>query len=1072
MILSKRILLIAFITFWAISALHAQINNQSDYRNSDKNSGGSGVPDNYLSPLFKPTAFEDRGTGYLSVGNILVGAIESYGSIGGWREPPWYTYLPLRLGLVEFATINCAFPPGGPKDLNGNPAIDELSITGQGKIYDYTYLSDVPTWNYQFTDWEAKDGARGQEMSGEVFSSSGKAILATSTNPKTWPEGYFDENNNWISTPGERHWPGHWAVDSETGLEIPGQFSADEEIFYHINDKNNGINPRGPEESGAPIGLEYEIQAYAFSRSYAKDFIFFNFKLTFSGDPDYDGEIELSAVDSLYMGVFWETGSPMAWMNESGGMVWNGTDGAGNYNDRAKFFREKNLLITYDSDDFHQTDIYTGPVPRLGLALVKKPVDRDGKAWDITQWHWFDYLLTWSYYEISDRRQFYVISGDESVLQGARERDDWDHDVDNDGFDDIDIIPITDEVNLTSQLGIGPLHVEPGDTLEWAIAVIVGMTDEEILEKLVLAQGMVDNNFIGPQAPPAPVLHATGTKLTEKGQPLTAFDDPIVFSNDTKVTLYWDNIPENISDPISGERDLEGYKIYRSVNLGESWGVAGNDYAFVTDEKGVQVRWQPIAQFDKINGIKGRSELDPTFHLGDDTGLTHSWVDSTVIPGLRYRYSITSYDAGTSRIEPLESAIGPVATSPNTVDIIVGPPPNGVQPVESNISHVVGHSDALLTMTIVDPFMVTGDDYRFTFTSNDPALAESTRVTLANSTTGEIIIDEELLPNAERPSEEVFPIVDGIQFYLQDTPRGIISITDQDGNNLNSELNTSGNGRIVTTIVPDISPVSHYRANDYEFRFLDSTQLSFAYNEDMTWARRFGSRPYTFWSPVEVWDISDVESPTQLHWMMDDKRPFNQTFESNDDIYVMEMPYSIDDSAGTGETGMWPDTDVPNTSGAWPDDYSLVLKVQGVTDSLGNEYWAIPNVDKIIIKSHHYLTTNDIYEVTTEMQRLADELVDIDKIKVVPNPYIVRASWERDASTKKILFTNLPAKCKISIFTISAEHIITLYHDNPDVGHLAWYLRTKENTEVAYGLYIYKVESEWGNSVGKFALIR
>ena len=517
---------------------------------------------------------------------------------------------------------------------------------------------------------------------------------------------------------------------------------------------------------------------------------------------------------------------------------------------------------------------------------------------------------------------------------------------------------------------------------------------------------------------------------------------------------------------------MEGYKIYRSVNLGESWGVAGNDYAFVTDEKGVQVRWQPIAQFDKINGIKGRSELDPTFHLGDDTGLTHSWVDSTVIPGLRYRYSITSYDAGTSRIEPLESAIGPVATSPNTVDIIVGPPPNGVQPVESNISHVVGHSDALLTMTIVDPFMVTGDDYRFTFTSNDPALAESTRVTLANSTTGEIIIDEELLPNAERPSEEVFPIVDGIQFYLQDTPRGIISITDQDGNNLNSELNTSGNGRIVTTIVPDISPVSHYRANDYEFRFLDSTQLSFAYNEDMTWARRFGSRPYTFWSPVEVWDISDVESPTQLHWMMDDKRPFNQTFESNDDIYVMEMPYSIDDSAGTGETGMWPDTDVPNTSGAWPYDYSLVLKVQGVTDSLGNEYWAIPNVDKIIIKSHHYLTTNDIYEVTTEMQRLADELVDIDKIKVVPNPYIVRASWERDTSTKKILFTNLPAKCKISIFTISAEHIITLYHDNPDVGHLAWYLRTKENTEVAYGLYIYKVESEWGNSVGKFALIR
>ena len=1072
MILFKRILFIVLITIVVSTELQAQTNHLIKYRTSGKNIGGSGVPDNYFSPLFKPTAFEDRGTGYLSVGNILVGAIESYGSIGGWREPPQYTYLPLRLTLVEFATLNCAFPPGGPKDLDGKSAIDELSITGQGKIYDYAFLSDVPTWNYQFTDWEAKDGARGHEMSGEVFSASGKPILATSTNPKTWPEGYFDENNNWVSTPGERHWPGHWAVDSETGKEILGKFSADEEIFFHINDKNNGRNPRGPEESGAPVGLEYEIQAYAFSRSYAKDFIFFNFKLTFTGDPDYDGEIELSAIDSLYMGIFWVAGMPIRYMNDQGGLVWAATDDAGNYSDRAKFIRDKNLLITYDSDDFSDNDVYTGPVPRLGLALVKKPIDRDGKEWDITQWHWYDYYDTWRDYEICDRRQFYGISGDDKVLHGTKEREDWDHDVDNDGYDDTDLIPIPDEVLVTSQIGIGPLHMEPGDTLEWAIAVIVGMTDEEILEKLELAQGMVNNNFIGPQAPPAPVLQATGVKLTEKGQPLTTYDDPVVFSNDTKVTLYWDNIAENSIDPISGEKDLEGYKIYRSVNLGESWGVAGNDNAFVTDETGTQVRWLPIAQFDKINGVKGRSELDPTFYLGDDTGLTHSWVDSTVIPGLRYRYTITSYDAGTNRIAPLESAMGPVATSPNTVDVIVGPPPNGIQAVESNISHVSGHSDALLTMTVVDPFLITGDDYTFTFSTNDPAMAESTRVTLTNSTTGETIVDNVLLPNTEHPSEEVFPIVDGIQFYLQDTPRGIISITDQDGIDLNSESNPLGNNRIVTTIVSDISPISYYRGNDYEIRFLDSNQLSFSYNEDMTWSAMFGTRPYIFWSPVEVWDISNPESPFQLHWMMDDKRPKNDIFESNDNIYIMEKPYSLKDSAGTGETGMWPDPSVPNTPGAWPDDYSMVLKVEGVIDSLGNQNWAIPNVDKIVIKSYHYLTPEDVYEVTTKQQQIADKLIDVSKVKVVPNPYIVRASWERSTYNKKILFTNLPPKCKISIFTISAEHIITLYHDNPNIGHLAWNLRTKENTEVAYGLYIYRVESQWGNYVGKFALIR
>ncbi|MEN8191189.1 MAG: hypothetical protein ABFS12_00130 [Bacteroidota bacterium] len=1067
MIYKNKLLII--LIFSIFSTMLGQSNSETTYSVVDTGSGGSGIPQNYLKPLYKPNAFGDRGTAFLSVGNIHVGGIENYGSIGGWRQPPIYTYMPLRLTLSEFSTINCAYPPGGPKDLEGKPAIDSLSIAGKGKTYNYAFMTDVPTWNYQFTDWEAADGARGQEFSGEVFANNGKAILATSTNPKTWPKGYTDENGNWVSTPGERHWPGHWAIDPETGKEIPGQFAADEEVFFRINDKYHGLNPGGPEESGAPIGLEYEIQAYSFARSYAKDFMFWNFKLSFTGDPDYDGEIELSAVDSLYTGLFLETGAPMYYIHEGGGMQWIGTGDDGLFYDRAKFIREKNLLITYDEDDFHTHEVYTGEVPRLGWALVKKPIDRTGKAWDITQWHWFDYYLTWRDYEINDRRMFYTISGDETILQGAREKEDWDHDIDNDGFDEPELI--TDEVNLTSELGIGPLRLEPGDTLEWAMVVIVGYTDEEIIEKLELAQGMVDNNFIGPQAPPSPTLHATGTKLTEEGDPLRSFDVPIVYSNDSKVTLYWDDLPEDARDPITGDADFEGYKIYRSVNLGQTWGTAGNDEAFVTDETGTFVKWLPIEQLDKNNGVKGRSEIDPTFYLGDDTGLKHSWVDSTVIPGLRYRYTITSYDAGVGKIVPLESAMGSSPSSINTVDVIVGTPPNGIIPVESSIEHTSGHSDAIVNMTIIDPFLVKGNQYKFTFSTNDPSSQDSTRVTITNVTSGNIIVDEVLMPNSDRTSEEVFPIIDGIQFFLQDTPQGIISIEDQDGTDLNSATNSDGNGRIVVSVT-DESPVSYYKGNDYEIRFLDSIQLSFAYNENMTWAGRFGARPYNYWSPIEVWNISDPSNIFQLHWMMDDKRPKNNTFQSEDEMYIMEIPFSIEDSAGTGETGMWPDTNVPNTPGDWPLDWSAILKIKGASDSLGNENWAIPNVDKIIIKSHHYLTVEDEYIINTEPTQIKESQIDVSKVKVVPNPYYVRASWERDEISKKILFTNLPPKCKISIFTLSAEHIIDIYHDNSTVGHTSWDLRTKENMEVAYGLYIYRVESEWGDYVGKFSLIR
>ncbi len=1061
--------ILAVSVLFTLASIFGQVSTQSNYSVADTGSGGSGVPKDYYKPLFKPNAFGDRGTAYLSVGNIHVGGMENYGSIGGFREAPSYTYDPLKLVLSEYNTINCAYPPGGPKDLNGNPAIDELSIAGKGKVYNYAWMSDTPTWNYQFTDWEAVDGARGKEFSGEVFSGSGKAILATSTNPQTWPEGYTGADGEWVDTPGERHWPGNWAVDPETGKEIPGQFVADEEVYYKINDKYHGLNPGGPEETGAPIGLEYQLHAYSFARAYAKDFMFWNFKLTFTGDPDYDGEIELGAVDSLYTGLFLETGAPIGFINENGGMEWIGTDESGMFYDRAKFIREKNLLITYDKNDFHTHETYTGVVPRLGFALVKKPVDRFGKAWDITNWHWFDYYKTWRDYEINDRRMFYTISGDESVLEGTKERADFDHDSDNDGFDEPDLI--TDDVNLTSQLGIGPLHMEPGDTLEWAIAIIVGMTDEEILEKLELAQSMVDNNFIGPQAPPSPVLNASGVKLTEEGKPLRSFDEPVVYSNNSKVTLYWNEFPEYVKDPITGEYDFEGYKIYRSVNLGQSWGTEGKDEDYITDEKGVRIRWQPIKQFDKINGIKGRSEIDPTFYLGNDTGIKHSWVDENVIPGLRYRYTITSYDPGIGNIFPLESAMGSSPSATNTVDVIVGSPPNGIVPVESNVVHTEGHSDAVISMTIIDPAEVRGYDYVFTFSTTDPSNPDSTRVTLTNTTTGNIIVDKALLPNAERTSEEVFPIINGIQFFIQDTPRGIISITDQDGTDLNKETNPEGNGRIVVSI-PEYSPQSYYRGNDYEIRFKEIDELSFAYNENMIWAGRFGARAYNYWSPVEVWDVSDSTNVKQLLWMMKDSRPLTGIFGSGDEINIIEQRYSIEDSAGTGETGMWPDENVANTPGSFPSDWSAIITVEGITDSSGNEKWAIPGIDKIRIKSLHYLTENDVYEVSTKPTQISDDKINVNKIKVVPNPYYVRADWERDELTKKILFTNLPPECKISVFTLSAEHVIDLYHNNSAVGHLSWNLRNKNNMEIAYGLYIYKVESEWGEYVGKFSIIR
>jgi hypothetical protein len=105
----------------------------------------------------------------------------------------------------------------------------------------------------------------------------------------------------------------------------------------------------------------------------------------------------------------------------------------------------------------------------------------------------------------------------------------------------------------------------------------------------------------------------------------------------------------------------------------------------------------------------------------------------------------------------------------------------------------------------------------------------------------------------------------------------------------------------------------------------------------------------------------------------------------------------------------------------------------------------------------------------------------MNNIKVVPNPYVVTHEAEaRLLSTqtsgrgeREIRFTHIPPGSKISIFTVRGELIKTLTHDNLFVGDVYWNLRTEENIDVAYGVYVFVVEAPGiGNKIGKFALIK
>ena len=111
----------------------------------------------------------------------------------------------------------------------------------------------------------------------------------------------------------------------------------------------------------------------------------------------------------------------------------------------------------------------------------------------------------------------------------------------------------------------------------------------------------------------------------------------------------------------------------------------------------------------------------------------------------------------------------------------------------------------------------------------------------------------------------------------------------------------------------------------------------------------------------------------------------------------------------------------------------------------------------------------------------SSEYIELSNIRVVPNPYIAATAIESSLppgvssgrGERKIEFQNVPNDAVIKIYNIRGQHIRTLNHDgNIFDGSISWNLRTSENMDIAYGVYLYVVQSSVGSKKGKIAIIK
>jgi hypothetical protein len=123
----------------------------------------------------------------------------------------------------------------------------------------------------------------------------------------------------------------------------------------------------------------------------------------------------------------------------------------------------------------------------------------------------------------------------------------------------------------------------------------------------------------------------------------------------------------------------------------------------------------------------------------------------------------------------------------------------------------------------------------------------------------------------------------------------------------------------------------------------------------------------------------------------------------------------------------------------------------------------------------------ETYEFSTQsFGKFIKSEYDLSDVKVVPNPYIIRADWDPNKFNRRVKFTHLPEKCTLRIFTISGLLVKTIDHDGTTevggtsgAGFHSWNLRDENDLDVPSGVYLFQVkDDDTGDKyVGKFAVI-
>ncbi len=603
---------------------------------------------------------------------------------------------------------------------------------------------------------------------------------------------------------------------------------------------------------------------------------------------------------------------------------------------------------------------------------------------------------------------------------------------------------------VTANLGMffssGPFPLKAGDTQNYSMALLFGIDEDDIVLTKNTIQQIYNADYRFAKPPDKPRLLS-------------------VTPGDGKITLVWDDRAESSWDPFLGEYDFEGYRIYRSTEP------EFLETKVITDAYGRPTFRKPLAQFDLKNNIQGLHPIDllgANFDMGENTGLKHYYIDEDVQNGQTYFYAIVSYDHGlidtsvtgdlvgippsecTSKIE--QDISGNITVDINTAVVIPRAPAAGyIMPeISDDVEwHTVGTGTIKLEFVFPDSIQ-DGHTYQISFGDTSFLHHEGNPFyQVYDITNGDTILKTDTLWIDEFSQS---PLIDGFTLAIENDA-GEVDF-DRTGWVIGSSTYRWRVGLDKRFSTSAVNTNINYPA-DFEIMFSNSV-IDTAIN-------KLGF-PKTQVSKFSIFNITE-DSKANFQFL-----EYYEKDSTLSPYYPWQNPDSIEGAM------IWVDDPDPENF--------LHIK------TTWRYYFEAPDTNQVPpqegdifrLATRKPFRTGDYIKFTVHGEDYNQDkaVTDMDKIAVVPNPYVAAATWEprnpfrSGRGERRIYFINLPAQCTIRIYTVRGYLVDTIEHNGSRTdGSEPWNMISKDGQDIAYGVYVYHVDAPAvGEKIGKFAIIK